>query len=91
MVTRILAVLPSLTLQDVISATELLSIHRFVEIRFVLPWSKITAGVEPGTGSFFALTAFTLTMIMHLWIRPTVPRPLNQIFELRNGVPSFAA
>ena len=49
---------------DVISGSELLSIHCFVEVRFGFALQQITAGVEPGTGSFFALTAFTLTMIM---------------------------
>ena len=51
----------------------------------VLPWSKITAGVEPGTGSFFAFTACNDHAVFgfdrHFRIRR------NWIFDLRERRP----
>src|SRR4029453_4569805 len=68
MVKRILAVLPSLTtLMIYFPAGSFLPSIVLSMIVLVLAWSKITAGVEPWTGSFFAVTMFTFTMIMSLF------------------------
>src|SRR5262245_4551211 len=77
---------------DVISGPELLSIHCFVQVVLVLPWSKITAGVEPGTGSFFAFTMLTFTMIMPLCDSTASSASATTGFSIfAKGVPSFAA
>src|SRR6266487_4119336 len=58
----------------------------------VLPWSKITAGGEPGTGSFFAFTIFTFTMIISLFESPASSASAGTGFSIfAKGVPSFAA
>ena len=58
----------------------------------VLPWSRITAGVEPATGSFFAVTGFTLTMIMSLFeLTESSASGATGFSIFANGVPSVAA
>src|SRR5713101_3692151 len=58
----------------------------------VLPSSKITAGSEPWTGSFFAVTIFTFTMIMSLFDSTASSASAATGFSiLAKGVPSFAA
>jgi hypothetical protein len=57
-----------------------------------LPWSKITAGVEPWTGSFFAVTIFTFTMIMSPFDSAASSASAVTGFSIfAKGVPSFAA
>src|SRR4030095_15486385 len=77
---------------DVISGRKPLSVHRLSMVVLVLPWSKITAGVELGTGSFFAFTRFTFTMIMSLFESTTSSASAAPGFSIfAKGVPSFAA
>jgi hypothetical protein len=57
-----------------------------------LPWSKITAGAEPGTGSFFAFTTFTFTIIVSPFDSTASSASAATGFAIfAKGVPSFAA